>query len=472
MTPADWIQSNFWIPELRGPIQLTPYQYWGVNEALSKNEKGQFKYSIIVWSDIKKSAKSSIAAAIALYMSEQNDWSEGYVIANDLKQADSRVSFYMRRAIELNTKMRGRYRQKGYLITAPNRSRVEAIPIDPSGEAGSNADFIIFSELWGANEDAKQRMWSEMTLSPTKFGKSFRWIESYAGFTEESHLLYTLYETGVKNGTLIAPDLLFQDNLVEGGSPLKAYKNEEARMFCLWNDTPRCPWQTDEYYRSEASILTPKEFARMHRNQWVTSEETFVPIEWWYGCVRAEMPKPDKNTSMVVSMDAGIASDTFGLLMGWRHPEFENEIVVEHAIRWIPPKGGRLDFQGTDERPGPERVLRQWIEDYNVVEVTYDEHQLADMAMRLSREGLAWFKRFSQGNDRLVADSMLRDKIRDRRIWHKDQKDLTEHIYNANAKTDEKEDRKIRIVKRSENLKIDLAVCLSQATHEIMRLNL
>lgn len=472
MTPADWIQANFWIPELRGPIVLEPYQIDCVNEALSKDENGEFKYSIIVWSDIKKSIKSCIAAAVALMTAEQNDWAEIYVIANDLNQADSRVAHYARRSIELNPEFRRKFKRKGYTLTNKQHSRIEAIPIDPSGEAGSNADAIIFSELWGANEDAKQRMWSEMTLSPTKFAKSFRWIESYAGFSEESELLWSLYETGVKNGKLLWPDRLYGDNLNPEGSVLQAYVNEDARMFCLWNDTPRCPWQSDRYYASEEAILTPNEFQRIHRNQWVTSEETFVPEAWWDACKREELPKVNANEPKIIAMDAGIASDTFGIVMGYRHPTNVDEVVIEYSQKWTPPKGGRLDFQGSEENPGPERELIRLCGSNNVIMVAYDEYQLADMAQRLSKTGMAWFRRFSQGGDRLVADSMLRDKIRNRAIWHDGNKDLREHVLNANAKTDEKEDRKIRIVKRMPALKIDLAICTSMASHEIMRLNL
>jgi phage terminase large subunit-like protein len=61
--------------------------------------------------------------------------------------------------------------------------------------------------------------------------------------------------------------------------------------------------------------------------------------------------------------------------------------------------------------------------------------------------------------------------IQERRIVHGGEPDLREHIGNANAEIDP-EERKIRIVKRSELLKIDLAVAMSMANNEIMRLNL
>jgi hypothetical protein len=170
-------------------------------------------------------------------------------------------------------------------------------------------------------------------------------------------------------------------------------------------------------------------------------------------------------------MDAAVSDDTFGLLMGGRHKDEESHTCIRYARKWTPPKAGKIDFVGTEENPGPEMELRRLIKEYNVIEVAYDPYQLHDLATRLSREGLAWFRPFSQAGDRLVADSELRDKIRDRQIHHSGEADLREHIQNANAAVD-KEDRKLRIVKRMSKLKIDLAVCLSMCNHEVMRLNL
>ena len=142
-----------------------------------------------------------------------------------------------------------------------------------------------------------------------------------------------------------------------------------------------------------------------------------------------------------------------------------------YAKAWKPGRSGIIDYQGTEENPGPERVLRRLVSEYNVIEIAYDPFQLHDMATRLKREGIAWLRQFNQGIDRTISDSQLRDVIRDRRLWHRGEPELRDQIQNANAKVDE-QDSKIRIVKRMEKLKIDLAVALSMCTHELLRLNL
>jgi hypothetical protein len=171
-------------------------------------------------------------------------------------------------------------------------------------------------------------------------------------------------------------------------------------------------------------------------------------------------------------MDAATTNDNFAIWMGCRHPTIPSDVLTVYAQRWRPGKfTNKIDFVGTEENPGPEKMLRRLIKDYNIIEVCYDPFQLHDMASRFKTEGLTWFREFPQGQDRLRADSQLRDLIRDRRFWHRGEADLQEHVQNADAKIDS-QDSKIRLVKRADNLKIDLAVAASMGSFELLRLNL
>lgn len=455
--PGEWIQDHFVIPETGKPLELQPYQEKALTRALHRTD-GLFDHSIVLWSDVKKSAKSTIAAAVALWWAFQVDWGQVIIVANDLKQADSRVGFYLRRAIELNPALRDVCKVIQYKVTLPNHTIIEAVPIDPSGEAGGNADAVFYSELWGAHQEGQRRMWTETTLPPGKFGKAFRWVETYAGYSGESLLLEQLYQQATQQGRRYPGDV-----------PM--FENDTGRMFAMWNDKGRMPWHTTEYYGQEAAVLMPNEFKRIHQNQWVTSEDIFVPLEWWDACKSNAIPDLTLSDSLVIAMDAGVSNDNFALVAVTRDPNNTERSIVRYARRWLPPKGGKIDFQGTAEEPGPELEVRRLCQQYNVIEVAYDPMQLEDMAGRLRKDGVAWFRPFSQAKERLIADNMLRQMIQDRRVLHRGEPHLREYIGNANVQIDA-EERKIRIVKRSELLKIDLAVALSMANCEVMRLNL
>lgn len=451
---VDWAQSNFYIPELDGPIELYPYQIAVLNEAHRK-ENGRYVYNIVLWSDIKKSSKSTIAAIVALYRAYSLKWGSIKIIANDLKQADSRVAMYLRRAISLNPEMRD-IRQVNYKTILPNQTTIEAIPIDPSGEAGGNDDLIIFSELWAAKHKAIMQMWTEMTLSPTKFGYSQRWIETYAGYSGESPILEQLYDRGVKNGKRL--DLSYDNHDL---SNLEVYR--EGDMLCLWNTVPRLPWQTDEYYASEERTLLPSEFQRVHRNQWISSVEKFVNILWWDNC--REDIGPLSNEPVVIALDAAkgsqseVPADCFAMMVVSR----DNKIKVRYCGIWQAPRGQLLDYT-----PIKQELIRL-CQTYSVIEVAYDPYQLHDMATTMQREGIGHFREFGQQKDRLIADRQLQQLIIERGIAHDGNPLLREHIDNANVKNHGESG--VRLIKRSHDKKIDAAVALSMAISRILYYN-
>ena len=276
-----------------------------------------------------------------------------------------------------------------------------------------------------------------------------------------------LWRQGVKEGKQL--DLSYTDNTGQHHdfTDLEVYAN--GPLLCLWNTRPRCPWQTPEYYASEATVLTPNEFSRVHRNQWTSAVDTFVPAEWWDAC-QSDMVKMDGKMPMVLAMDAGVSDDSFGLVGVSKRGE--DSVDVRYARRWLPPKGGKISFTNPDnpaDTDTPEGEIRRLCESYNVVCVAYDPYQLEDMANRLGREGLAWFYAFTQGSQRLTSDSSLRTLIREKRLHHTGQPILREHIMNSGAKTDS-EDSRIRIVKLAQHLKCDLAVSLSMASDRILYL--
>lgn len=442
-----WAEQNFFIPETSDHrLTIAPYQQRALNEAMRTDDNGNFIYSTVIWSDVKKSIKSVLSACRGLYAALSRDWSTVYVIANDLKQADSRVAYYMRRAVELNPDLKRRCKINRYTIEFDNHSRIEAIPIDPSGEAGSNADLLIFSELWGWKHDSAQRMWTEMTLSPTKFGKSQRWVETYAGFVGESVILENLYQANVKEGSRIDRDI----ELYANGS-----------ILTLWNTVPRLSWQTPEYYQSEAAILTPSEFERVHRNKFSASADSFVPIEWWDSC-KGVLPDMNKHVPLVIGIDAAVSGDCFAMVGVSR---VNGIVYVRFVYVWYPPKNGQISFAE------PMTKLTELCTQYNCECVSFDEYQMSMFAQQMMDKGIVYMRPFPQGGKRLESDRALYDQIRERQIVHTGDPVLTEHIMNANKEVTG-DDRKLRIVKRHEKLKIDSAVALSMSAYTAIELEL
>lgn len=449
--PADFIEAEMYIPETPGvPLKLHPEQYRVLKRMFIRNPDDTLRYMTMLYSSVKKSAKTTIGAAIALWQAYHVPNGEIYIVGNDLKQADNRMNQAIRYCVQHNPRMADVKvnRNTSYL---PNGTKIEAVPVDAAGEAGPNPTGIFWTEAWGAKQKKHEEFWSEMALSPTRQGHSFKFVESYAGHSGESLILERLWTATVKGHTPIDPDI--SPELYEDGSTI-AY----------WNTRRYLPWQDNNtaYYEQEAKEKTPQEFRRQHHNEWVTSEDVFIQAGYWDAC-QGTLPAMGQYSRVIVALDAGITNDTFGIVAASRHGE---QVAVRYARRWTPPVGGKLDFDAPD---GPSDAIRWLTTQFDVAEFVYDEYQLHLFATRMSREIRRFFRVFSQGQDRLVADKQLYDLILARRLVHSGEHDLREHLLNANAKTD---GDKLRIIKRAEHLKIDLAVCLSMASSRAVYLNI
>lgn len=441
--PVTFLETEMYLADTGAPLVLHDEQKRVLREMFRRDERG-FAYSTMLYSSIKKSAKTTIAGGMALWQAFRVPHGEIYVIGNDQKQADSRMAQVIRECIKLNPRMQGiKLPVSTYRIHLPNGTRIETIPVDPSGEAGMNPTGLFWTEAWGAKGKAHELLWTEAQLSPTRLHNSFRMVESYAGHTGESLMLERLYESIVRDGTPlphIAPELY-----------------ASGSMIAYWNTRPYLPWQTDDYYAEQERTLLPKEYRRIHRNEWATSEDSFVDAVWWDGC-KENIPALEARTPQILSVDAGVSSDNFAIVSTAKYGDRYAQRLLK---LFEPPAGGKLEFTGTGS---PDEFIRQYVKANNVLEVCYDPYQLHSLMTQYRRERVVRVFEFNQGTDRLLADKAFRDAIMARQIAHDGDERLRSHVLNANAKT-EGSDSRLRMVKRSERLKIDAAVCASMGLY-------
>jgi hypothetical protein len=83
--PIDWIENNFYLYDTGDLMSLYDCQRRPLELALSRDENGNFRYNTILWSWPKKSAKSSVIAAVADYTANSRPNGSVKLVANDLK---------------------------------------------------------------------------------------------------------------------------------------------------------------------------------------------------------------------------------------------------------------------------------------------------------------------------------------------------------------------------------------------------
>jgi hypothetical protein len=255
----------------------------------------------------------------------------------------------------------------------------------------------------------------------------------------------------------------------------EAGRNSFSGHFIPWHARPGrdAAW----YARTEANAVS----SAFHRQEYpATPEEAFtdtatdehlLPDASWWTNLREDLPALDARTPIVIALDAATSNDSFGLVAVSRHPLRRADVAVRYAREWKPPKGGLIHFGTRDQIETPRGCLADLIARHNVVQVVADPYQLHAMLTELRDEGKVYAKAFDQGRDRLEADAQFRQLIVNRRIAHDGNAALSEHVRNANIAVDP-QSRKLRIVKREQVLKIDLAVCASMASYAALAIDM
>lgn len=221
------------------------------------------------------------------------------------------------------------------------------------------------------------------------------------------------------------------------------------------------------YVDNRAKTLTAAEARVLLEAAWEDIDEAdrfLASMIWWDAC-QEDLPPLGAREPLVIGVDGGIKNDHFAWVGVSRHPARRQDLAVRIVRDYAPPRGGAIDFDQV------EADLREACRSFNVMLVCYDSYQLHQMMTRLHNDGVVWTKEFGQGSPRLTADKQLLDLIMAKRIAHDGDPTLRAAINNADRKIDG-EERKIRIVKRADDLKIDVAVALSQAAAECLDLNL
>lgn len=232
-----------------------------------------------------------------------------------------------------------------------------------------------------------------------------------------------------------------------------------------------------DYVENRGSILSDAEKdIYLGADPWGSvSVSPFIEDMNLWDRLREVLPPLGNTEPVVLALDAAVSGDSFGLGGVSRHPDkarYNEHVVVRFALEWKPAPGQKLDY---DAAGGPFETVRRLCKDYNIICVVYDPYQMHYAATRFAQEGIAWFYEFSQGDKRLEADADLLTMITQKRLAHDGTHSaLREHIQNADRKlyTLDSGDKKIRLIKRQQGLKIDLAVCLSMASYQCLQLNL
>jgi phage terminase large subunit-like protein len=448
-----------------GTLDLFPFQRRILEYCLTPNDEGEFPFVTIVLSMVKKSGKTLLAAAIAAWYAEcAQEGSEIYILSNDLEQAAERVM----KDVKHHVKMVNQYsdidsdpiKVIAHKIVYPNDTTIQALSTNYKTVAGSRHGLVLVDELHGATSEDSRRLWEEMTPIPT-VPNSLRVVTTYAGFLGESMLLWDLYKNGVGDDEYDEGKGIRIEELGD----LPCWRN--GKQFTYWDHEPRMPWQTPDYYQEQLNILRPAQYLRLHENQWVSTHETFIPIEWWDKAAKAfpgqadlYLEHPYRRSTVFIGVDGAIKKDCLAVVGVTFDPAKGKIALLFHKI-WTPHPGDPLDLEATLET----YLLKQKTL-YTIGEVAYDPAQILQSMLRLKTMGIPTFEFIQHPNNMLKASQSLFDAFRGGNMLAYPDEECKQHIQNSVALED---GRGFRIVKDTRNKTIfkpqDFTIALAMAVH-------
>jgi len=472
---VDWIDNaGFWVSETwdiekkewvgAGWLKLFPEQRAIFEYCLTPDAEGKFPYTTLLFSTTKKSGKSTLAAAVAQWCAEElPPASEIFVCANTQEQGEGRVGKDLKYHIDHSGRVYlnkegeeedAKVTQWG--IKYPNGTLIGILAQNYRSAAGSRHALVVWDELWGRETEADRKMWDELTPIPT-VPVSLQFIATYAGYENDSKLLWDLYLQGVgkdehKDG---------QGEPIPELEGLPCWKN--GKLFTFWDHENRMPWQTQEYLDDELARNRPSAYLRFHENQWVTSHEIFIPIEWWDLAAKAYEKDailwndhPYRQYPVFIGIDAAVKKDSTAVV-GVCYDAAEGVVVEIFRKIWQPTTGEIFSLQDT-----VGEFVKSVYNDFNVQKVVYDPTHMHETMSSLVKEGIPMEQYVQSPGNMIAASQAFYDLLQKGAYKTFPGEDARRHIQMAVA---QETGRGFRIVKDKQKRKhpIDYAIAAAMA---------
>lgn len=122
----------------------------------------------------------------------------------------------------------------------------------------------------------------------------------------------------------------------------------------------------------------------MIENRWVTSESSFVEMDWWDACTDPTLRPAvaDRSQSAWLGLDASVKRDSTAIVAcGW-DAQAKRVRLLWHRI-FQPSRESPLDFEAAIEETLPN--LRDC---FDIREVRFDPYQMVATAQRLEKQGI------------------------------------------------------------------------------------
>ena len=372
----------------------------------------------------RKNAKSTLGAAIAVYMLIVDRSDDSPVIisaAGDRKQA--KLVFEMaKQMIQASPELLEVcqiYRDE--IRCTLNGGVYKAVSADAGLAHGLNPSVVIVDEY---HVHKNEELFVALTTGSAMRNEPLTLVISTAGYDEHDSPLGRLYTYGrkVESGEISDPSF----GMTWYGPPDGEYDHRDPAIWEMCN--PSWEIMNHEEMAQSCRLMPESEFIRYRLNGWTATENAFLPAGAWDD--RADETKTIEPDDLVVlGFDGAWKGDSTALVA-----VRVEDLHIEPLGLWEAPTDQPHWRAPVSE---VEDAIRQACQDYTVREVIMDPYRWEQSMATLTEEGLPIVEFPTNSKARMVpATTAFYNFVMDGEITHNGDPALARHIRNAVMKSD------------------------------------
>ena len=434
-------------------IELRPFQREIIDGLFELNEKGLWKHKHSLVMLPRKSGKSELLSAVALWaLVASSDWApEVYCVAASKEQARI-VLDNVKSMVQLEPELDGAVEvYKDSLFCPMSGGVLKVLSSDGRLAHGLNPTLSIIDETW-AHPSGEL---TEALLSGSGARKQSQCIHITTPGSGDDSYLWSLveYSRRVESGEINDPTWYSYWKPPPDGI---AHDSQEA-----WEHHPAySDWIDETYFRSQVQQLPEGEFRRLHLGQWTKAREQWLSAEQFDACPEGTFEPGEAD--VVFAVDASFANDSTVVVAAT--PEKKLRVLE----MWEKP----LDSDETWRVPLDEvhHRLVELIEEWKPRAVVYDPFAMQHAMLQIEVETGAELVEYPQQANRMVpACSQFAELVLTKQLIHDHHPALSRHVANCHTKSDR---LGVRVTKESRMSKrrIDAAVASIMAIDSALRL--
>ena len=444
------------------PVVFEPWQREFLGEAFRLDKRGRRVYREVLLGIPRKNGKSTLAAALSLYMAGADGEAGAEVVMAAGSRDQAAMVFDQARAfVDANDELGAYFDAQRYVILGPNGSVIKRIAADGKLQHGLNPSCVCVDETHSLLTPRQEELWNALTTASGARDQPLILSITTAGF-DKATVLGRLYDAAVR-----LPNVERRPGLTIARDEANGFlmwwyglrDDEDVDDTDLWMAANPASWITvDELQRQRQSPTVDElVWQRLHLNKWTKTRDAWLPGGLWESLASDE--EIPLGAEVVVAADVALVNDSTAIAVA--HRLDDGRVVVrvkvwaarDDAVAHVILPGGRVDLEVIEDH------IRELAQTYQVRELVYDPRFFERSAQTLSDEGITVAPVDQSSRRMLEAYAAFYQACREERITHDADPVLTQHVESVQGVMTERGWK----ISRQRLQRIDAAVAVAMA---------